>query len=169
MLESGRCSTDKNYKKWLKEIVPFKQICYIKIPFIFFKICITSKKDLNKDEFEYYWDIFKLNPINKDLIYLKWSIDGVNKVFFEIRRELLTHWKIIFIDKIIVLDPWKWLWKRSIDELCKYYNIFDIEAKPSKYGAKFWNKMKKEYQWQINIKLYNKNWIEIRNSYDFKE
>jgi hypothetical protein len=142
------CSAkDENYKKWLEEITPFKDFYPHKNLLwkaYFYILRYLIKLSLFKSMFLYNWTVFIIEQPDEDEIFLRWSINGLNKIFFKIKK-----WKSIFIDKIISLE--KWLWRKSIKELCEYYNIYDIVVEPSIYGIWFWKKMKKEYKWRINI------------------
>jgi hypothetical protein len=43
------------------------------------------------------------------------------------------------------------MWRKTIKGLCDYYNLYNITVEPSVYWIRFWQKMKDEYKWKINI------------------
>lgn len=144
---------DENYKKWLIEITPFEWV-----PFknYFFKLInhFGIKKELksNKEAFIYRLAFIKwIIKSNKEYFYLKWLINWESKVFFYISKKSIKSNKNIFINKMISIK--KWLWRQAINDLCDYYNIYNIVVEPSIYWIWFWKKMKKEYKWKINITI----------------
>ncbi len=146
-------SKNENYKKWLKEITPFEWW-----PFknYFYKLIayFWIKKELknNKKAFVYRLALITwITKSNKEYFYLKWLVNWESKVFFYISRKSIKSKKNIFIDKMISIE--KWLWRQAINDLCDYYNIYNIVVEPSKYWIWFWEKMKKEYKWKINITI----------------
>ncbi len=142
-------SKDENYKKWLMEITPFKDFhphnsWFWRAYYVVLRLLVRVR--LHRHLFLYNGVVFTIEQPKEDELFVKWSINGSSKVFFKIKKG--TN---IFIDKMISLE--KWLWRKSIKELCKYYHIFDITVEPSIYAIWFWEKMKKEYRQVINISI----------------
>lgn len=144
---------NENYKKWLMEITPFKwwplkNYFYMLIS-IFWIIKLLIK---NKEAFVYRLAIITwINKSDKNIFYIKWLVNWNPKIFLSITRKSIKSKKNIHIDKMISIE--KWLWRKLIEELCKYYDIYNIVVEPSIYWIWFWNKMKEEYKWKINITI----------------
>lgn len=144
---------DENYKKWMKEITPFKWYDFRNYFFKFISY-FSLKKQLKSIKNSFTYKLAFISEIDKsdnDWIYIKWVIDWKIKLFFKINKRQLEKWKNIFIDKMISLE--KGLWKFSIIELCKHYNINKIIVEPSIYWMSFWQKISKELKWEINITI----------------
>lgn len=144
MLDIYYSSNDENYKFWFKEITPFRD----------FKDngnFIITNPLFNWNIFDYKWTLFKVLELEKDEIHLKWYINNKLAIFFSIYNDRLISKKHIYINKMIVLDHWKWIWRLSIKKLCDYYSIYNIIIKPSWTWLPFWNKMILEYKSVINI------------------
>lgn len=142
-------SEDENYKKWLMEITPFKDVhphdnWFWRAYYNALKILIRI--GLFRDMFLYDGVIFEIEQPKEDEVFVKWSICGLNKVFFKIKKG-----KNLFIGKMISLE--KWLGRRSVKELCEHYGVFETIVEPSVYAIGFWRKMKKEYTGVINISI----------------
>lgn len=144
---------DSNYKKWLKEITPFK---WDEIKNKFFKLLsyFEIKKILknNKEAFIYRLSLITwISKSDNTHFYLKLIINWKSKIFFYITRKSIKSKKNIYIDKMISIE--KWLGRIAIKKLCDYYNMYNIVVVPSNYWIWFWEKMKKEYKWIINITI----------------
>ena len=147
-------SNDERYKSWLKEITQFRDHHPKKgiigdMGFVFLKLGIKLKFKKFKNYFIYKWVVFWNKKLEKNEVFLKWSIGDTNKVFIKIKKKNLKDWKSIFIKEIISIE--KWLWRKAINELCKHYNIYNITVEPSVYSLWFWEKLRIEYKWKINI------------------
>lgn len=144
---------DENYKKWLMEITPFEwwpfKNSFYKFIHYFW---IRKKLKINKEAFIHKLAFITwITKSNKECFYLKWIIKWEAKIFFYISRKSIKSKKNIFIDKMISIE--KWLWRQAIKQVCDYYNIYNIVVEPSPYWIWFWEKMKKEYKWKINITI----------------
>lgn len=144
---------DENYKKWLMEITPFS---WVPFKHLLWKIIsyfwIRKELKKNKEAFVYRLALITwITKSNKEYFYLKWLVNWESKVFFYISRKSIRTKKNILIDKMISIE--KWLWRLAIKELCDHFNIYNIVVEPSIYWIWFWEKMKKEYKWEINITI----------------
>lgn len=144
---------DEKYKKWLMEITPFKwwpvkNYFYMTINiFWIIKLLLT-----NKEAFVYRLAIITwISKSDKNIFYIKWLINWETKIFISITKKSIKSKKNIHIDKIISLE--RWLWSKAIEELCNYYNIYNIVVEPSIYWEWFWKKMKEKNKWKINITI----------------
>lgn len=156
MLKIYFSSADYNYKNWFQEITPFKDKKYIYSNSIF-KIDITKililllrirdllKLNIKNEVFTYRWLLFFLSTPSKDETDIKLIIDSKNKVFFRV----VKNKKSLFIRRMISLE--KWFGRESIKKVCEYYNIYNVIVESSIYWIGFWEKMRKEYKWTINI------------------
>lgn len=151
-------SKDENYKYWFREITPFKDVKYAYkkgkfsinlTKYLIFLLQMRDFLNLNifKEKFAYNWFLFIIDkPKNKEFdIKVFWNNNI--KWFFRI----VNDWKNLKIQRMISLQ--KWFWRIFLKELCDYYNNYNIIAQPSIYWRWFWEKMKKEYKWKINITI----------------
>jgi len=141
MLDIYYSSNNEEYKFWFKEITPFKD-------FKNWGKIIVDNPLFNSNTFNYKWTLFKITELENNEIYLKWYINNKLVVFFSIYENWLES---ININKMISLESWKWIWKKSLKNLCDYYKKYEIIVRPSWTGILFWYKMQKEYKWVINI------------------